>query len=255
MKPHQRSGPKIGVLVPYTNTNLEPDMAMLCPPGCTMHFERLGDYDADEVPGSEQMAGLGSADLSQTLRLIGGVRPAAILYGCTSATLTHGPAFDVDLAARIGQTGAVSITAAGALVAGIRELGARRIGFASPYLGQINDQAVDFLASEGIETVRRADIGRVLDNYGQGELTPSEVFELALRADGPDVEALVLSCTDMRSVETIMRLEAATGKPVVTSNQAMVVALCRALNLPPPEGAPGILFRHGARQSSTRVPV
>ncbi|MEM6305721.1 MAG: Asp/Glu racemase [Pseudomonadota bacterium] len=232
-----RSGPKIGVLVPYTNVNLEPDMAMLMPPGVTCHFERMGGYDAGEIPGSDQMAGLGASDLSETLRLIAGVRPAAVLYGCTSATLTHGPAFDRSLAENIKRaSGALSITAAGALVAGIKRLGAARVGFASPYLGEINDQAVAFLQSEGIATVARADIRRALGNYGQGELTPGEVYDLALRADGPEVQALVLSCTDMRSVEVIARLEAVTGKPVVTSNQAMAAALCAALGLPKPRG-------------------
>jgi len=232
-----RSGPKVGVLVPYTNVNLEPDMALMAPAGVTFHYERMGGYDVDEIPGSEQMAGLGASDITETLRLISGVRPAAVLYGCTSATLTHGPAFDEGLASRIAATsGAVSITAAGALVAGIKRLGARRVGFASPYLGEINDQAVAFLADQGIETAARADIGRALGNYGQGELTPDEVYALALRADGPGVEAIVLSCTDMRSVEVIARLEATLGKPVVTSNQAMIAALCAALDLRPPPG-------------------
>ena len=76
-----RSGPKIGVLVPFTNTNLEPDMIAMCPPGCTMHFARMGGYDVDEIPGSEQMAGLGASDISETLRLLSGVRPAAVIYG------------------------------------------------------------------------------------------------------------------------------------------------------------------------------
>lgn len=238
-----RSGPKIGVLVPFTNTNLEPDMVALCPPGCTMHFARMGGYDVDEIPGSEQMAGLGASDISEPLRLLSGVRPRVILYGCTSATLTHGIGFDRDLAARIkSASGAVSLTAAGSLVAAIEALGVRRVGFASPYLGEINDQAVDFLGDTGIETVRRVDIGRDLGNYGQGELTPDEVFELALKADEPGVEAIVLSCTDMRSVEVITRIEAATGKPVVTSNQAMVFCLMRALGLPSVTGLPGRLF-------------
>jgi len=65
-----RSGPKIGVLVPFTNVNLEPDMQLLCPPGCTIHFERLGGYDAHAIPGAEQMAGLGASDLSESIRLI-----------------------------------------------------------------------------------------------------------------------------------------------------------------------------------------
>lgn len=238
-----RQGHKIGVLVPYTNVNLEPDMTMMCPAGCTMHFERLGDYDIDEIPGSDQMARLGASDLTESLRLISGVRPAAILYGCTSATLAHGRAFDRDLAARIeARSGAVSLTAAGSLIAALRALGATRIGFSSPYLGEINDQAVAFLASEGVETVERADIGRALGNYGQGELTPDEVIELALRVARPGVEAIVLSCTDLRAVEAVDVIEVETGLPVVTSNQAMIFALCRALSLPRPAGAPGRLF-------------
>ncbi|WP_305985576.1 hypothetical protein [Roseibium sp. MMSF_3544] len=238
-----RSGPKIGVLVPFTNCNLEPDLQLMRPAGVTFHFARMGGYDVDEIPGSAQMAGLGSSDISETLHLISGVRPAAILYGCTSATLTHGSAFDRDLSARIAdRSGALSITAAGALVASLRELGATKVGFASPYLGEINDQAVSFLAGNDIETVQRADIGRALGNYGQGELLPGEVSDLALKADGPGVEAIVLSCTDMRSVEVIEDVEAATGKPVVTSNQAMVYSLCRLLGLKVPAGAPGRLF-------------
>lgn len=239
-----RTGPKVGVLVPFTNTNLEPDMQLMRPAGVTFHFERMGGYDVDEIPGSDQMAGLGASDISESLHLISGVRPAAVLYGCTSATLTHGPAFDADLSAQIkARIGAVSITAASALAAGIKTLQASRIGFASPYLGEVNDQAVAFLAQSGIETVQRADIGRALGNYGQGELTPDEVFHLARRADGAQVQAIVLSCTDMRSVETIARIEAATGKPVVTSNQAMVFALCKALSLDLPQGDFGTLLR------------
>jgi maleate cis-trans isomerase len=236
-------GTRIGVLVPYTNCNLEPDLALMRPRGVTLHVERLGDYDIDEVPGSHQMARLGASDLTETLRLISGVRPRAVLYGCTSATLTHGSAFDRDLAARIKEaSGAECITAAGALVAALRALGVSRVGFSSPYLGEINDQAVAYLDTEGIATVACADIGRALGNYGQGELAPDEVFDLALRADHPRAEAIVLSCTDMRSVEAIEKVEARLGKPVVTSNQAMVFAMCRSLGLVRPDHAPGRLF-------------
>ena len=238
-----RSGAKIGVLVPFTNVNLEPDMQMLCPEGCTMHFERLGGYDVDKIPGAEQMSGLGSSNLDDTLRLISGVRPKAILYGCTSATLTHGVEFDRSLADSIAKTcGSISITAAGALVNALTTLGATQIGFSSPYIGEVNRLAIEFLASENIKTVSQFEIEAELDNYGQGELKPEEVFELAIKADQPDVEAIVLSCTDMRSVEAIADIEQATGKPVVTSNQAMIFELCQKLKLPKPNYAAGCLF-------------
>lgn len=223
MTPAHRFAARIGVLVPFTNTNLEPDMQLLAPEDVGIYVERLGGYDIDEIPDDAQMAGLGSADLSLPLHLIQGARPDVILYGCTSATLTHGPAFDRDLAETIrAGSGAHSVTAAGALVHAVRRLGLRKIAFASPYVGAINDQAVAFLAAEGIETVSRADIGRELGNYGQGELVPEEVFALGLEADEARAEAIVLSCTDMRSVEVVERLEAATGKPVICSNQAMM---------------------------------
>ena len=238
-----RSGPKIGVLVPFTNTNLEPDMVSMCPIGATVHFARLGGYDVDEIPGVDQMAGLGASDMSGALRLIAGVRPAAILYGCTSATLTHGSAFDRDLAKKIvTASNAHSVTAAGSLVASLRALGARRVGFGSPYVGEVNDLAVKFFATEDIEVARIANIGRDLGNYGQGELTPEEVFELAIRADAADLDALIMSCTDMRSVEIIERLEATVGKPVVTSNQAMMFCAMRALAMVPDGRQPGRLF-------------
>lgn len=239
-----RGRARIGVLVPFTNTNLEPDLALLRPPGVSLHFARLGGYDAEEVPDDAQMAGLGAASLDEPLRLIAGVRPDVILYGCTSATLTHGLAFDRELAARIrSETGAASVTAAGSLVQALQALGAARIGFASPYVGAINEQAVDFLAEAGVRTVRRTDIGCNLDNYGQGALSPDEVFALGACADHPDAQAVVLSCTDMRSIEAIDRLEAALGKPVVSSNQAMVFAALQALGIATSAVDCGALFR------------
>ncbi|MFA3916866.1 maleate cis-trans isomerase family protein [Ruegeria hyattellae] len=238
-----RGLPRIGVLVPFTNTNLEPDLMRMRVPGTTLHFQRMGGYDVDEIPGADQMAGLGASDISHDLRMIAGVRPDIVLYGCTSATLTHGPEFDTNLAENISDMcGARCVTAAGALVAALQALGVRQVGFSSPYLGEINRQAARFLQSQGIETVGCADISRELGNYGQGELQPDEIHDLACRADHEQAEAIVLSCTDMRSVEVVERVEAALGKPVVTSNQAMMFCLMRALNLPRHSMLPGRLF-------------
>lgn len=243
-----RGRARIGVLVPYSNTNLEADLAILRPSGVSLHFARLGGYDLDAVPDDEQMAGLGAASLDEPLRLIAGARPNIILYGCTSATLTHGLRFDRELATRIRSgTGVATVTAAGALLHALKTLGAGKIGFASPYVGAINEQAIAFFAQAGIETLTCADIGRALDNYGQGELTPDQVFELGKRADHPEAAAIVLSCTDMRSIETIDRLEAALRKPVVASNQAMLFAAMAELGIGIDEVDCGYLFRSQTR--------
>ena len=218
-----RGRARFGFLVPFTNSNLEPDMTLLRPPGVSLHFARMGGYDRDEIPDADQMHGLGAADLDGPLEMLMGVRPDVIFYGCTSATLTHGPAFDRDLAAKISaESGAQTVTAAGALVHALRTLGATRVGFASPYVPAINDMAVAFLTDQGIETVARSEVTEALDNDGQGALTPERVKALGHAADHADADAIVLSCTDMRSVETLQRLEDDLGKPVITSNQAML---------------------------------
>lgn len=233
---HSRGRARFGVLVPFTNTNLEADMTLLRPNGVSMHFSRMGGYDRDEIPDADQMQGLGATDLDEPLNLLLGVRPNVILYGCTSATLTHGAAFDRALAERIKtDSGAETVTAAGALVHALHTLEVSRIGFASPYVPAINDMAVGFLAECGIETVARSEVSETLDNYSQGELDPAAVFDLGLAANHPDAQAIVLSCTDMRSVEIIARLEQALGKPVISSNQAMafqamqLAGICEAL--------------------------
>ena len=41
---YSRGKARIGVFVPFTNVNLEADMALLRPPGVSFHFQRLGGY-------------------------------------------------------------------------------------------------------------------------------------------------------------------------------------------------------------------
>lgn len=238
-----RGRARLGLLVPFTNTNLEPDMTLMSPPGISVHTARLGGYDAERIPDETQMQGLGASDFDEPLRLLMGVSPDIILYGCTSATLAHGPEFDRKLAARARSvSGAETVTAAGALVSALEALGARKVGLASPYVPAINDMAVAFLAEAGIETVRRSEVPVPLSNEEQGAMTPDEVLASGIRADHDDADAIVLSCTDMRSVESVARLEQALGKPAICSNQAMMHEALRRLGIDSPVAGFGMLL-------------
>lgn len=243
MRTPSRGRARIGVLVPFTNTNLEPDLAMLCPAGVSLHIARIGGYDEDEVPDEDQMAALGAANMDEPLAMLQAVKPDVVMYGCTSATLAHGPGFDRDLAATIrSQSGAQTVTAASALVHALGALGVKRFGFASPYVASLNDRAIAFLADEGFACVARADFDGRLSNDGQGALTPEDVYALGLRADASEAEAIVLSCTDMRAVEVVERLEKALGKPVITSNQAMMFQTLQMLGITDTPAGFGRLF-------------
>src|SRR5260370_42367810 len=85
-----RAQARIGVIVPISNTNLEPDMMLLSPREVTIHFARAGGYDLASTPDSDQMRQFGSTSLDDTIVRLSACRPNVILYGCTSATLAHG---------------------------------------------------------------------------------------------------------------------------------------------------------------------
>ena len=223
---------RLGIVVPVSNTNLEPDMVMLRPDGVSLHFARAGGYDIDQIPDSEQMRKFADATLDE---VVDGLRAALadmVLYGCTSATLSHGPAYDRAFVERIEtRAGVPAITAASAVVEAAQDLGVAKVGFCSPYTEQLNTEAAAFLGACDIEVVSDAYVGEDLGNYGQSALTPDDVFVLGCRADSPGAEAIVLSCTDMRAVEAIDALEARLGKPVITSNQALVYTAIKRLGL------------------------
>jgi maleate cis-trans isomerase len=227
-----RGRARIGLVVPVSNSNLEPDMTMMRPSGVSLHVMRAGGYDLEQVPDSAQMRQFAEADLEAVVAGLAAVRVDLVLYGCTSATLSQGLDFDRAFEARIAAlAGVPAVTAAGALVEAIGDLGLERVGFASPYTRQLNAEAAALLSEAGFEVVCQAYVGEDLGNYGQAALTPKEVFQLGLEADRPDAQAVVLSCTDMRAVESIDDLEAALKKPVITSNQALMYSARKRLRL------------------------
>ncbi|MFT5502559.1 MAG: maleate isomerase [Gammaproteobacteria bacterium] len=217
-----RGRARVGVVVPVSNTNLEPDLGMMRPDGVSVHIMRAGGYDIDAVPDSDQMRNFALASLDEVIEALVAAKPDLIVYGCTSATLAHDLAFDREFTERVASmAGVPAITAAGAVVESLKDLGVNKIAFSSPYVEQLNLEAIEFLNQSGFEVVSSAYVGENLGNHEQGALTPERIYKLGISANSEEAEALLLSCTDMRAVEVISALEETLGKPVVTSNQAL----------------------------------
>ena len=80
MNDRTRGRARIGVVVPFSNTNLEPDLMMLCPPGVSLHFARAGGYDLDAIPDEHQMRHYSDAPVEEVVdsrRVVRRVRVAA----------------------------------------------------------------------------------------------------------------------------------------------------------------------------------
>lgn len=227
-----RGRARIGVVVPVTNTNLEPDMYMLRPPGVSVHFMRSGGYDVDAIPDEKQMQNYSDSAWEDTVDGLKHCRSDIILYGCTSATLAQGPAFDEDFRTRIEQrTSIPTITAASSLIEALSDLGIKNFAFTSPYVASLNNYAVSFIEAYGMICVSRLDTPNPLSNNAVAVLTPEQVFDMAIAADKDNAEAIVLSCTDMRAIEAIEAIEDKLQKPVITSNQAMMHVCLKRLGI------------------------
>ncbi len=60
-----------------------------------------------------------------------------------------------------------------------------------------------------------------------GRVTPGCLKEFALSIDSPDADAIFVSCGGIRSLDVVEEIEEAAGKPVITSNQAMMWSCLR----------------------------
>lgn len=137
------------------------------------------------------------------------------------------------------------VTSLQAELEGLRQVGARRLAIASPYPREQTGRRVTVLEEEGFEVVGHdsLDIER---NQEIAALDPEQVVQqaVAVAERWPGADAIYLPCGSLPVVGSIARIEAATGKPVVTNVQAQVQACLRRLGYPRPVSGYGRLLDH-----------
>ena len=156
--------------------------------------------------------------------------PNVIVQCGTPGIFLKGVGYDKEIIGEMEKaTGVKCTTMMTAMFEAMQVLGMKRVALASTYVDEVNDKMRAYLKELGIDIP--AAIG--LQQLGPDEcidLEPDVAYRLGLdvfrKVDGAD--GVVLSCAGMRTFEITNALEAATGVPVVTSNQA---ALWQGLRL------------------------
>ncbi len=127
-------------------------------------------------------------------------------------------------AARPGVPCVTPITAA---LAALERFSATRIAVLTPYVDEVNAVIDAHLTQAGIDIAAFTSFG-IEDNEEMAALAPDAIYQAALHAGRPEAEALFISCTAIRAVEVVERIEQTLGKPVITANQAMFWQALRA---------------------------
>jgi maleate isomerase len=142
-----------------------------------------------------------------------------IAYSCTSGTVMIGhDAVAANIQA--ARPGVPCVTPIEASLAGLRQLGASRIAVLTPYIDEVNEPMRRYIEKHGPEIVAFTSFHMADDNH-MACLPPEAIHQAAIEADRPEAEALFISCTAIRAVEVIERIERDIGKPVVSAIQAM----------------------------------
>ncbi|PLC52152.1 maleate cis-trans isomerase [Pollutimonas nitritireducens] len=210
---------RIGLFVPSSNTTIEPEFYRALPPHVTLHVARLyltqiaTDSIENVVRDIEvQARNLASADVD------------VIVLGATAPSFLKGLGYDLEVTQRIERaSGKPATTTSTALVKALGMLGISRVALGAAYDDRVNGIAKEFLEASGIEVVHAKGLGMV-DNLAVGRLDDNSALELAREIDRPDAEAIVLACTNWKTMGVIEQLEQELGKPVLSTTQVSIWA-------------------------------
>ncbi|HDP24243.1 MAG TPA: arylmalonate decarboxylase [Deltaproteobacteria bacterium] len=230
---------RLGFVILATDETSEVDLYRSSPRGVGLHFNRIespGDITAQNL--SRLMAGIGNT----ASRILPGSGVDVVSFHCTAGSLLLG---ERAVQQRLAQAcpGALPTTTVSALSHAIEQMKIDAFSLLTPYTDDINEAFVHHFSSQGFR------IPRVL---GMQLRTDPEITRVsrdtirawAKEADHEDADALVISCTGLRSSGLIAELEERLNKPVLTSNQASLWHMLRKAGLDDTIPRLGMLFSH-----------
>lgn len=229
--------PALGLVVLQSDESVEDDMRRIMPPEASLLVSRVpsGAEVTAETLGAMEGHLTGAAALFPH-----GKQFAVMGYGCTSGAAQIGPA-QVAARLRAGAEVAQVTDPVTALIAACGALGLRRLGMVSPYVAPVSARLRTVLAAAGIETPLFQSFD-VPEESRVVRITPDSLRDAAhaVAARG-GIDALFLSCTNLRTLDVIAPLEASLGMPVLSSNLVLGWHMARLAGMTAAKGAPGRL--------------
>jgi len=215
---------RVGLIVLQTDETVEMEVGSRLPPDTELFVTRIPS--APEV-SLETLAGM-EAHISDSARLFPeNLKFDAIGYCCTSGAAQIGSQRVAELVQLAAQTGAV-FDPVSALIAKCHAMKLHRLAFLSPYVASVSDRVREVLQSNGIETPVFGSFD-VAEESIVARIDEASVKNAALDlASMSDIEALFVSCTNLRTMSVAAELEEALGMPVLSSNSVLADSLYAA---------------------------
>ncbi|MGO3985910.1 Asp/Glu racemase [Pseudomonas sp. SAS7] len=232
---------RIGQIVPSSNTTMETEIpAMLNarqairPERFTFHSSRMRMKQVKK----EELAAM-DAESDRCAMELSDAKVDVLGYACLVAIMAMGLGYHRQSEKRLQQATADNdalapvITSAGALVEALHVMKAKRIAIVAPYMKPLTELVVNYIREEGFE-VQDSRALEIPDNLAVARHDPANLPGIVAGMDLEGVDVVVLSaCVQMQSLPAVAKVEAQTGKPVVTAAIATTYAMLKALDLEP----------------------
>jgi len=203
----------LGMLTPSSNTILEPVTTAMVSglAEVTAHFSR---FKVTEIALSEgALAQFDDSEILRAAELLAHAKVNVIAWNGTSSGWL-GFERDVRLCARITQaTGITGCTAMLALNEILERTGARRVGFVTPYLDDVQARINTNYERARFHVVAERHLG-MRDNFSFSTVTADQIRAMAREVAAAKPDAIAIICTNMRGAPLAQELEATHGIPV-----------------------------------------
>lgn len=232
-------GGRIGLVALATDYNSETDLRRILPEGVDLFTNRVMNANPVTIENLRGMSG----DITRAARgLLPGYGVDVVIYGCTSGTAAIGGE-ELQRLIQIAQPGIPCTNPILAASEALRAFNARKISILTPYTDNVNSAIKESFGAEGFYILNIDGFG-LDDDIKMTNLPLSAISEAAVQICDPDADALFISCTAIRSALVVEELEQKLGKPVVTSNQALVWHSLKLMNNTSEVKGFGQLFDH-----------
>jgi len=217
---------RIGLMLPYDNAVIEPEFARTLPSGISAHVVRTTKTDRLEL--AEESLRL--APVMQHLRA------DLALYACNASTFIKGREWHDEFLKRFQQAAGVpSESANSALIRLAAHRNLRRLAIVTPYPEWLLEPLRKFFTDSGFDVANIVGLG--LEPIEINRLGPQASYEFAKRANTTNADGVIIVATNFRTLEILTALQTELGKPVMSSNQALMWAARRLLKISPREPA------------------
>jgi maleate isomerase len=213
---------KFGVLIPSTNTIVEPDFYAMAPPGVTLHTARIfiENQTMDDDASFEALMVQIRATIARAVGDAVSCEPDALIMGMSSETFWGGKKGNEEFQRRIEELAGLRIaTGANACERALSLLGARRLGVVTPYQPIGDTQVRRFLEECGYEVAALVGL-KCTTAVGIAHVDEATLRRAITDVNRADVDTIVQVGTNLSMLRLADEAERWLGKPVVAINAA-----------------------------------